>query len=181
MSFFSDRPLCSLSHRRQRHRPFLRSRSLLSLSSNVCLFSIVARHRRGIEKEEEKTSPHLLLLLRGALALGAVAGGLPERVLFRFRARPLLRVGAVLFRGFGDRRLAVLGLLLGHLPEALSPGCGVRLREQDWVSLMREGKRRRRTTRILKKTNRLSSLSLFLEQQRTLVTSLSLSPIAQGN
>ena len=100
----------------------MRTRSPLSLD--------IADMERKTPKATPRP-PHLLLLLRRALALGgAVAGGLPVRVLRRLGARPLLRVRAVLLGRPGHGRLAVFCLFLGHR-EALAPGPGVRLREEE--------------------------------------------------
>lgn len=156
-----------------RHRPSLSARSFASppMRGRSPLSLDIARHG-------EKKIPHLylLLLLRRALALGAVAGGLPVCVFFRLGARPLLGAGAVLLGGLRYGRLAVLCLFLGHL-EALAPGPGVRLREQDRRACVRKSrfKRRRRRRRrgpppILKKANE----SLSLLSRAALATSLSL-------
>ena len=98
---------------------------------------------------------HLLLLFRCALALGsAVAGCFPKAVLCRFGARPFLGVGALLLGGLRHGRLAVFCLFLGHR-EALAPGPGVRLREQDRRRLGLEKKSIKKATSTTSTTRTL--------------------------
>jgi hypothetical protein len=138
---------------------------------------------------KNKSLSHLLLLLGRALALGAVASGLPVGVLLCLGARPLFRAGALLLGGLGHGRLAVLGLLLGH-GEALAPGPGVRLREGEGEERLEErdfGKKRRRRATSDERRRRRRRRGLFLQRAidffsaPSLVLQAFLSPFLSGD